>query len=353
MKTLKTMSSDRLEELIGRFAQLRVAVIGDFFLDKYLDVEPLLAEVSLETGKTAHQVAGIRHSPGAAGTVVCNLSALGAGVLHAIGFTGDDGESYELRKDLAALRCATDHLYCDPERATPTYLKPRDKNDPSLAGEHNRYDTKNRVLTSGAVQGRLTESLDALLPQLDALIVADQVEEEDCGAITTRVAEAVAERARRFLSVVFWADSRRRIRRFRNVIIKPNQFEAVGITGAPPDAVVGLSELQDAVGRLRRRPGADLRHPRGARDVGERSRADARPGCTRRGADRPNRGGRQCHGRRGPGPGRRRHPSGGRAGGQPRGFDHRPTARHHRHREARGAAAAIGPVVQAAGDVIA
>ncbi len=258
MKTFAHMAPERLQEILDRFPRLRIAVIGDFFLDKYLEVDPALAEVSLETGKTAHQVVRIRHSPGAAGTVVSNLSALGAGVMHAVGFTGDDGESYELRQDLAGLRCGTEHLVCDPRRRTPTYLKPRDLSDPSLAGEHNRYDTKNRARTADAVQERLVRSLDALLPELDAVILADQVEEENCGAITSRIAEAIAERAGRFPRVIFWADSRRRIRRFRGVIIKPNQFEAVGWENAPPHATVEVARLVDAVGRLRARTGAAI-----------------------------------------------------------------------------------------------
>jgi len=287
MKTFREMTPERLGEIVARFPQMRIAVIGDFFLDKYLDIDPGLAEVSLETGKTCHQVTRIRHSPGAAGTVVSNLSALGTGTLYAIGFTGEDGESYDLRRDLAAMRCSTEHLVCDPERMTPTYLKPRDKTDPSLAGEHNRYDTKNRALTTAEVQERLVASVDALLPRLDALILADQVEEKDCGVITTRVAEAIADRARRFGSwdseagrksgsalptpnsqlptrVVFWADSRRRIRQFRNVIIKPNQFEAVGWESPPPDASVRVSELVKAVRRLREEIGAPIVATRGA-----------------------------------------------------------------------------------------
>src|SRR5574340_754732 len=118
MKTLTRMSADRLEAIIARFPRLRIAVLGDFFLDKYLDVDPALAETSLETGKVAHQVVRVRHSPGAAGTVVSNLSALGAGAMHALGFTGDDGEGYGLRKDLQALRCGTEQLLCDPQRHT-------------------------------------------------------------------------------------------------------------------------------------------------------------------------------------------------------------------------------------------
>ena len=168
--------------------QRRIAVVGDFFLDKYLDVDPALAEASLETGKTAHQVVAVRHSPGAAGTVVSNLAALGAGTLHAIGFTGDDGESYDLRKDLAALGCSTDQLHLrSAERMTPTYLKPRDMTDPGLAGEHSRYDNKNR--TPDRPRGRsdrIIAALDALLPQMDAVIAMDQVEEAGSAAWSRR-----------------------------------------------------------------------------------------------------------------------------------------------------------------------
>jgi rfaE bifunctional protein kinase chain/domain len=264
MTTFDRMSPDRLQELLEKFSHLRIAVVGDFFLDKYLDVDPSVAEVSIETGKTAHQVSGIRHSPGAAGTVICNLSALGAGTMHAVGFTGDDGESYDLRNDLATLRCDTEHLHYAPERMTPTYLKPRDKNDPSLAGEHERYDTKNRTLASGAIQQQIVESLDTLLPQLDAVIVLDQVEEENCGVVTAGIREALADRAQRHANVIFWADSRLRIREFRHVIIKPNQFEAVGRQNPMPGDEVDPAELGKAILRLRAQTGAPICATRGA-----------------------------------------------------------------------------------------
>jgi len=263
MKTFQGMSADRLQDLLEQFPRLRIAVIGDFFLDKYLDVDPSLAEVSLETGKTAHQVVSIRHSPGAAGTVVSNLAVLGTGTLHAIGFTGDDGESYELRAGLNALGCSTDHLHGLPDRMTPTYLKPRDKSDPSLAGEHSRYDTKNRTATSGDTQRKIVGSLDALLGRLDAVIVADQVEEEECGVVTAHVREALADRAKRHPHVVFWADSRRRIRRFQGLIIKPNQFEAVGQQNPPPDAKVSFEELAKTLASLRAETGAPICVTRG------------------------------------------------------------------------------------------
>ena len=78
------LAQNRLHQLIERFDSCRIAVLGDFFLDKYLDTDPALVETSVETGKEAHQVVRIRCSPGAAGTVVNNLAALNPGVLHAI-----------------------------------------------------------------------------------------------------------------------------------------------------------------------------------------------------------------------------------------------------------------------------
>ncbi|HRY80921.1 MAG TPA: hypothetical protein P5313_10940, partial [Spirochaetia bacterium] len=58
---LERFGPERLSELAARFGSLRVAVLGDFFLDKYYEVDPARAEPSLETGRTAHQVVGVRH----------------------------------------------------------------------------------------------------------------------------------------------------------------------------------------------------------------------------------------------------------------------------------------------------
>jgi rfaE bifunctional protein kinase chain/domain len=258
MNRLQDMPRERLETLVAAFSQARIAVIGDFFLDKYLDVDPGLAEVSLETGKTAHQVVAVRHSPGAAGTVVGNLAALGAGRLHALGLIGDDGEAHELRGDLIALGCGIEHLHVEPSRRTPTYLKPRDCTNPGLAGEHSRYDTKNRTPTPESLEQRILASLDALLPLVDAVIAMDQVDESNCGVLTSRVVEALADRARRNPRVIFWADSRRRIRDYRHVIIKPNQFEAVDWENPAPDARVDREELIRAIGVLRARNEAPI-----------------------------------------------------------------------------------------------
>jgi rfaE bifunctional protein kinase chain/domain len=245
------LSQQRLTELIEKFPHARIGVLGDFFLDKYLDVDPTLEERSVETGRAAHQVTGIRTSPGCAGTVICNLASLGVETLYAIGFRGDDGEGYDLCRRLCELKCDTRHLHCVSDRYTPTYLKPRNRNDLSLAGEYNRYDTKNRTQTSAVSETLILESLDEILPHVDALMVMDQVEEWNCGVVTDRVRQAIIERAPKHPNIVFWADSRRRIREYRHVIIKPNQFETVGNKTISADEAIELSVLQAAAQRLR------------------------------------------------------------------------------------------------------
>ena len=238
MGALRAFDAERLEALTARFRDVRVAVLGDYFLDKYLDVDPALAEPSLETGRIAHQVVAVRHSPGAAGTVVNNFAALGARGIVAIGFTGDDGEGWELRKDLSALDCDLAHLHVDPARVTPTYLKPRARTCPGLEGEHDRYDIKNRLPTPARIEQALLASLAAVLPRIDALVVMDQVREEGRGALTVPLIAALAEVAPRFPQTIFWADSRGRIRRYRNLMVKVNQFELAGEEDPAPGSRV-------------------------------------------------------------------------------------------------------------------
>jgi sugar/nucleoside kinase (ribokinase family) len=255
----------RLDELLARFQLLRVAVIGDFFLDKYLEVDPRLAEPSLETGKTAHQVVGTRHAPGAAGTVVNNLATLmalpptglhaghpvrfppdsqdtggGPGSITAVGFTGDDGAGYELRADLRSIGVGLEHLHSDTDlgRRTPVYLKPKDLDLPGLEGEHSRYDLKNRVPTGKGMEHRIMDSMSQLIDGVDALVAMDQVEDEGLGVFTSGMYDFLSRLVDRRKQPVCWADSRRRIARFSGFVRKMNQFELLDMRDPEPGAVL-------------------------------------------------------------------------------------------------------------------
>jgi len=239
MKSLvDTFDAARLHALLTRFEGLRVAVLGDFFLDQYFEIDPACVETSVETGRQAHQVTAIRHAPGAAGTVVNNLAALGIRPIAVLGVTGDDGNGWALRRDLTALGCDLTHLLTDAACVTPTYLKIRDRTLPGLDGERGRFDIKNRSPLPERVGEALLAAVDQLLPTLDALLVMDQVPEEGCGVMSLAVIDALSERAKRHPQTLFWADSRRRIRRYRNITLKANQFELAGVTEPLPGTSV-------------------------------------------------------------------------------------------------------------------
>ena len=54
LELLKGMESARLRGIVERYPRLRVAVLGDFCLDRYLEIDPAKQEVSLETGLPVH-----------------------------------------------------------------------------------------------------------------------------------------------------------------------------------------------------------------------------------------------------------------------------------------------------------
>src|SRR5437762_9638614 len=90
-----------LEQVLDRVPRLTFGVLGDLFLDRYLDIDAGLSEPSIETGLDAYQVVRVRSYPGAAGTVINNLTALGVQQICVISAVGEDGEGYELLQALA------------------------------------------------------------------------------------------------------------------------------------------------------------------------------------------------------------------------------------------------------------
>lgn len=232
------MEAARLDELLARFPAQTVLVVGDFFLDKYLDLDPALSEPSLETGLDAYQVVGVRNYPGAAGTVVNTLRALDVKVA-VVGVVGEDGEGDDLRRGLARLGVDTTALLTAHDRFTPTYLKPLMRAEGQPARELNRLDTKNRSVLPRSVEDQVIAGVQAQLPRVSGVVIADQVSEPNCGVITTHVRAALSDLARSAPAVHFLADSRAHVGLFRDVIVKPNAREAQRATGTATVAEAG------------------------------------------------------------------------------------------------------------------
>jgi bifunctional ADP-heptose synthase (sugar kinase/adenylyltransferase) len=258
------MSYRRLEDILSRFPSLRIAVVGDLFLDKWLEIDRSLDEVSLETGLTAYQVTAKRLSAGAAGTVLSNLAALELGELYALGFVGDDGEGFELRRILQRLGVHIEALAVSGALMTPTYTKPVFRRE-GEEEESNRLDHRNTTPIPPAVEERIIDAIRQVLPKVDALIALDQLTSPGLGVLSPRVREELAKAALAYPQVIFYADSRAFITEFRNMIVKCNESEALRLFY--PGAKAGEELLGECLRRLSEHTGRRAFITCGARGV--------------------------------------------------------------------------------------
>ena len=183
------MTPARFSKITSRYRSLRIAVVGDFCLDRYLELRTNHREKSIETGLPVHQVMGIRSQPGGAGTIVNNLSALGVGTIHCVGFCGEDGEGHELVHALRTVRgVCLDGFLQTPLRCTFTYTKPM------IAGrELSRLDMKNWTPTPRKVELAILDAVRSLKDKVDAVIALEQTDIAGTGVLTKRVIAALAK----------------------------------------------------------------------------------------------------------------------------------------------------------------
>lgn len=219
------MNIDRIKSVLNFTDKVNITVIGDFCLDKYLYIDSNKDELSLETGLTAYQVVRKAMYPGVSGTITNNLCSLGAKVI-CLGFVGYDGEGYELLKCLEKIGADTSYMIKSHEVCTNTYTKPiRMEND--CYSEINRLDFKNFNPTSQDLEEEIIKNLKKVVGISDAVILSDQFYEINCSVITERVRQAVADLALEYPNVIFFADSRAFVNKYRNIIVKCNNFEVV------------------------------------------------------------------------------------------------------------------------------
>jgi rfaE bifunctional protein kinase chain/domain len=260
------LDAARLDAILSAIPRLTIAVVGDLFLDRYLDLDAQLTEPSLETGLDAYQVVAVRSYPGAAGTVINNLAALGVRRICPLAVIGDDGEGYELRQALSRMPAVDPKgLIVSTERRTPTYTKPMLCERGRPPRELNRLDIKNRRPVPEELENQIVQMLRELWPEVDAMVVLDQVSENDCGVVSGKVREALAELATQDPEKFVLADSRERIGLFRGICLKPNRHETLLAMRQTDEA--SENELQRAVCHLARAAGRWVFCTDGARGI--------------------------------------------------------------------------------------
>ncbi|MGH7191903.1 MAG: bifunctional heptose 7-phosphate kinase/heptose 1-phosphate adenyltransferase, partial [Candidatus Saccharimonadales bacterium] len=239
------LTLDRLESVLAALPRLTVALVGDLFLDRYLELDPQLREISIETGLEAYQITCVRNSPGALGTVMNNLAALGVGRLLPVTVIGDDGQAYDLQRELSNLPVDVQHVLRDPARLTPTYTKPLRRDVSGVWHELNRLDLRNNAPPSRQTLDRLVDHLTTAFDAADGLVVLDQVNEDGWGVVTTEIRDHLAELCRRQPDKIVLVDSRQRVGHFRFGVLKPNVAECLRAIGSTVHSPSNLPETAD------------------------------------------------------------------------------------------------------------
>jgi rfaE bifunctional protein kinase chain/domain len=206
-------------EILARFPSMRALVVGDVCLDRWCRYDPSLSHPSRETGIPRVAVTAIEVTPGAGGTVASNLAALGVGEVSVLAAIGEDGFGWELERALSARGISTNLLIRSPHISTFTYTKLIH----ALTGLEDlpRLDFINARPLPSALESQMLDSLRKNARDFDVILVSDQAETPEGGAITPAVRDALTD-----LEKLTWVDSRSRCELFRKVILKSNREEA-------------------------------------------------------------------------------------------------------------------------------
>lgn len=235
---LPAVARDRLLELTQRAASIRVAVVGDVMLDRYLigDTDRLSPEapvpvITVERARTAL---------GGAANVAANVAAIGA-TCHVVGVVGEDPHGHALREALAAAGMSDRGLLAVLGRPTTTKTRVIARGQQIV-----RIDEEVDHLLEGTALTQLTALAEAAIAEADALLLEDY----NKGALPESLIRAAitAAHARRIPVVV---DPK-----FRNffayrgaTVFKPNRRELEAALGAAVD-LDRREALPEALGRL-------------------------------------------------------------------------------------------------------
>ncbi len=135
------MDRNLLDRIYNTIKSKKIAVIGDFAIDFYFNIETNTQEFSVETSKEVFHALQPVTSLGGAGNVCKNLAALGNKPA-AFGMIGNDLFGREMIHLLQNLKISHENLQIDPNKGTPVYSKPMEKGI-----EFNRIDfgTKDKI----------------------------------------------------------------------------------------------------------------------------------------------------------------------------------------------------------------
>lgn len=174
-----TTDNRKLARVVKSLRGLRIAVAGDFMLDRY--VWGAAARISPEAPVPVVDFTNESQVLGGAGNVAANLAALGATVFP-FGVTGIDEPGRAIRACLAAAGITTKGLLADTSRITTVKTRIVARQQQIV-----RVDRERREPLARKLEESLIRRIKAALGNLDALVISDY----DKGVVTDPLADRV------------------------------------------------------------------------------------------------------------------------------------------------------------------
>jgi D-beta-D-heptose 7-phosphate kinase / D-beta-D-heptose 1-phosphate adenosyltransferase len=209
-----------MRELLARFRNCRVLVVGDLMLDEYLSGE--CSRISPEAPVPVVQVRESKHVLGGAGNTAANIVALG-GRVTLVGLLGRDQAGDRLARTAAGLGIELIGL----EDGRPTLRKTR------VVGQTQqlvRLDYEDTRPIEAPAATRLLDACRERVPLADAVVVSDYAK----GLLTHSLCQELIHQARR-ARVPILVDPRPQHRTFYEHCdyVTPNWKECLGLLGEP------------------------------------------------------------------------------------------------------------------------
>lgn len=223
---MKTLQKKRLEKILKNSRNKKVLIIGDFCVDGYWEADMALSKLSLETPRFPRPIINERYTPGASGTVAWNASDIGLDV-YGYFLMGDDWRGEILKKELKERGIHADYAQSLKDRVTPAYIKPILHSSESKQ-EDSRLDFDNYTLPPEDFIKSQLPIIRNLIEEVDAVLLQDQFE---CGILGVKYLRDQLNQIAENAGKTFMVDSRHRIDDFKNMVLKPNRFEAIKAAG--------------------------------------------------------------------------------------------------------------------------
>jgi rfaE bifunctional protein kinase chain/domain len=212
---------NKLTELVDRFPDTRIAVLGDLVIDEYIFGSP--ERISREAPVLIIRENARDVRLGGAGNVVANIRALG-GRPRPVGLIGADDIGGQLMDLMANRGINAEGILVDPARFTTTKTRVLGGGRNTVRQQMLRIDRQSDTQVDKSIRAILIEHLRRALEGADALVVSDYAEGVVEAELFDEVMRIIQEK-----SVPVFVDSRHRIEHFLGAdTLVPSEEELFG-----------------------------------------------------------------------------------------------------------------------------